>query len=104
MNRIDLTIIMNKFNFMFATLFVAGCAAVPITLPVPISYLNYVGTTYDIKQMLKGDQTLGDQALSAATKKRCRVMNLVNDKKLCKKIPASPLTERMFRLSPYVFQ
>jgi len=77
----------SNFILIILLLLVNNCAILPISFPGPISYINYTITTYDVRQILEDEQTLGDKALSVVTKRKCKTMNLINNKKICKQIP-----------------
>ena len=59
-------------------LMVSGCG-----LPVPLSYFNYGWTAYDTHQIVHGDETATDAALSMATGMDCHVINALEDKEVC---------------------
>ena len=59
-------------------LMVSGCG-----LPVPLSYFSYGWTAYDTHQIVHGDETVTDAALSMATNMDCKILNALEDKKVC---------------------
>jgi hypothetical protein len=59
-------------------LIVSGCA-----LPVPLSYLSYGRMAYDANQIIQGDATTTDVALSLTTGMDCQILNVLEDKDIC---------------------
>jgi FtsH-binding integral membrane protein len=57
-------------------LMVSGCG-------LPLSYLTYGWTAYDTHQIVHGDATTVDVALSMSTGMDCRVINALEDKEVC---------------------
>jgi hypothetical protein len=54
-------------------------------LPVPLSYLSYGWTAYDTHQIIHGDETVTDAALSMTTGMDCHIINALENKKVCTK-------------------
>jgi FtsH-binding integral membrane protein len=61
-------------------LMVSGCG-----LPMPLSYLSYGWTAYDTHQIIHGDETVTDAALSMATNMDCKILNAFEDGGACQK-------------------
>ena len=59
-------------------LMVSGCG-------LPLTYLRYGFTAYDTHQSIHGDETVTDAALSMATNMDCKIVNALEDKKVCTK-------------------
>ena len=59
-------------------LMVSGCG-----LPMPLSYLSYGWTAYDTHQIIHGDETVTDAALSMATNMDCKILNALEDREVC---------------------
>ena len=59
-------------------LMVSGCG-----LPMPLSYFSYGWTAYDTHQIVHGDETATDAVLSKTTGMDCRIINALDDKKVC---------------------
>ena len=59
-------------------LMVAGCG-----LPMPLSYFSYGWTAYDTHQIIHGDETVTDAALSMATNMDCKILNALEDREVC---------------------
>jgi len=57
-------------------LMVSGCG-------LPLSYLRYGMTAYDTHQVINDDTTITDAALSMSTGMDCRVINALEDRKVC---------------------
>ena len=57
-------------------LMVSGCG-------LPLSYLRYGMTAYDTHQIINDDTTITDAALSMSTGMDCRVINALEDRKVC---------------------
>jgi len=62
------------------TLMISGCG-----LPAPLSYLNYTRMTYDVNQIMQDDATTADTALGLITDMDCKVINALEDRKVCAK-------------------
>lgn len=62
----------------FIALMISGCG-----LPAPLSYLNYTRMTYDTNQIIKNDTTTMDTALGLMTDMDCKVINALEDRKVC---------------------
>ena len=67
------TILVGLIAFM-----ISGCG-----LPAPLSYLNYTRMTYDTNQIIQDDATTMDAALGLVTDMDCKVINALEDKKVC---------------------
>jgi len=67
------TILVGLIVLMFS-----GCG-----LPAPLSYLNYTRMTYDTNQIIQNDTTTMDAALSMTTGMDCKVINALEDRKVC---------------------
>ena len=61
-------------------LMISGCG-----LPAPLSYLNYTRMTYDTNQIIQDDATTMDAALGLVTDMDCKVINALEDKRVCAK-------------------
>ena len=61
-----------------AVLMFSGCG-----LPAPLSYLNYTRMTYDTNQIIQNDTTTMDAALSMTTGMDSKVINALEDRKVC---------------------
>jgi len=59
-------------------LMISGCG-----LPAPLSYLNYTRMTYDTNQIIQDDATTADIALGLVTDMDCKVLNALEDRKVC---------------------
>ena len=57
-------------------LMVAGCG-------LPLTYLRYGFTAYDTHQIINGDETATDAALSMTTGMDCQILNALEDKEVC---------------------
>ena len=57
-------------------LMVAGCG-------LPLSYLRYGWTAYDTRQIINEDVTTADAALSMSMGMDCKILNALEDKKVC---------------------
>jgi len=57
-------------------LMVSGCG-------LPLTYLRYGMTAYDTHQIINDDTTITDAALSMSTGMDCRVINALEDRKVC---------------------
>ena len=57
---------------------VSGCG-------LPLSYLTYGWTAYDTHQIVHGDETATDAALSIATNMDCKISNALEDEEVCTK-------------------
>jgi hypothetical protein len=57
-------------------LMVSGCG-------LPLSYLRYGFTAYDTHQIINEDRTTADAALSMSTGMDCKILNALEDKKVC---------------------
>jgi hypothetical protein len=64
----------------FVALMISGCG-----LPAPLSYLNYTRMTYDTNQIIQDDATTMDAALGLVTDMDCKVINALEDKRVCAK-------------------
>jgi len=62
----------------FIALVVSGCG-----LPAPLSYFNYTRMTYDTNQIIQNDTTTMDAALGMMTDMDCKVINALEDRKVC---------------------
>jgi len=60
-------------------LLISGCTF----LPVPLAWLNYARTGYDVTQIAEGKATTADSVLSATTDKDCRIFNVLDAKDIC---------------------
>ena len=69
---------MNAILVGLIVLIVSGCA-----LPVPLSYLSYGRMAYDANQIIQGDATTTDVALSLTTGMDCQILNVLEDKDIC---------------------
>ena len=61
-------------------LMVSGCG-----LPMPLSYLSYGWTAYDTHQIIHGDETVTDAALSTTMGMDCKILNAFEDREVCQK-------------------
>ena len=59
-------------------LFLTGCA-----LPVPLSYINYIWTTYDAAQVLQDRPTTIDSLISNTFEMECKVSNFWEEDEIC---------------------
>jgi len=59
-------------------LMISGCG-----LPMPLSYLDYGRMTYDANQIIQDDATTADIALGLVTDMDCKVLNALEDRKVC---------------------
>jgi maltodextrin utilization protein YvdJ len=62
------------------SIFISGCAF----LPVPLTYLNYARTGYDVTQIVTDKPTLADKVLSEATDMDCKFFNALDGEDICK--------------------
>ena len=62
----------------FIALMISGCG-----LPMPLSYLDYGRMTYDANQIIQDDATTADIALGLVTDMDCKVLNALEDRKVC---------------------
>ena len=62
----------------FIALMISGCG-----LPMPLSYLDYGRMTYDANQIIQNDTTTMDAALGLVTDMDCKVINALEDRKVC---------------------
>ena len=60
-------------------LLISGCSF----LPAPLAYLNYARTGFDVKQVVTGEPTLTDTALSATTGMDCQIFNVLDGEDIC---------------------
>ena len=61
-------------------LMISGCV---LPMPLPLSYLDYGRMTYDANQIIQDDATTADVALGLITDMDCKVINALEDKKVC---------------------
>jgi len=60
-------------------LLISGCTF----LPVPLAYLNYLRTAYDVTQIAEGEATTTDNALSAVVDMDCKLLNALDGEDIC---------------------
>jgi hypothetical protein len=65
---------------MMSILLISSCTF----LPVPLAYLNYARTAYDVKQIIADKPTLTDAILSSGTDMDCRLVNALDGEDVCK--------------------
>jgi hypothetical protein len=64
-------------------LLISGCTF----LPVPLAYLNYLRTAYDVTQIAEGEATTTDNVLSAVVDMDCKLLNALDGEDICKEEP-----------------
>jgi hypothetical protein len=70
---------MKKIALFFLTIAVSGCTF----LPVPLAYMNYVRTGYDVTRIAEGEPTIADSALSAVVDMDCQFFNVLGGDDVC---------------------
>jgi hypothetical protein len=68
-----------KTALFFLTIAVSGCTF----LPVPVAYMNYARTGYDVTQIAVDEPTIADSALSAVVDMDCQFFNVLDGKDVC---------------------
>ena len=64
---------------VLVVLLVSSCSF----LPAPLAYVNYARTGFDVKQVVTGEPTLTDTALSATTGMDCQIFNVLDGEDIC---------------------
>jgi len=71
-----------KLKVLLVGLISLGVSACGL-LPVPLSYFNYGRLAYDANQIIQDDTTTTDVSMSLATGMDCRILNILDGKKVC---------------------
>ena len=66
--------------FLPLMLMVTGCSF----LPLPLAYMNYARTGYDVTRIAEKKPTTTDRALSAVTDMNCQLFNVLDGDDICK--------------------
>jgi len=92
--------ILNRIKWWWHQVFIASVKVISVALivsscalPMPLSYLNYGRMAYDTNQIIQDEATTVDVALSMATDRECRTINILDDKDICEKTPLQELKE-----------
>jgi len=64
---------------MMSILLISSCTF----LPVPLAWLNYVRTGYDVTQIAQAKATTTDNALSAVVDMDCKLLNALDGEDIC---------------------